>query len=247
MSSFDLSWVQWLLIFGCGLLVGLSKTGIAGISMIAIPVLAHIFGGKLSTGVLLPMLIMADFFAVFYFRQYARWDFLIKLLPWSLAGIMIGTYIGNQINDEQFKLLMGGIIIISIIIMVWRDVKGIQDIPDFWWFSMIMGLLAGFTTMVGNLAGAITAIYFLSMQLPKNTFIGTGAWFYLIVNVLKVPFHIFSWETITLHSFQLNLYILPAIALGAVLGVRIVKYFSNTAYRKFVIAVTLISAALLFV
>ena len=112
--------------------------------------------------------------------------------------------------------------------------------------GMILGLLGGFATMIGNAAGPVMALYLLSMRLPKNQFIGTAAWFFFIINVSKVPFHIYFWETIDLHSFTFDLLMLPAIAAGAVLGIWLVKFFPEKIYRYFIIASTLAAALLLF-
>ena len=100
--------------------------------------------------------------------------------------------------------------------------------------------------MIGNAAGPIMALYLLSMHLPKKVYIGTAAWFFFIINLFKIPFHIFIWETITLNSFIFDLLMLPGIIIGALLGVRIVKLFPEKAYRYFVILTTIVSALLLF-
>jgi uncharacterized membrane protein YfcA len=111
---------------------------------------------------------------------------------------------------------------------------------------MILGLLGGFATMIGNAAGPVMALYLLSMRLPKNSYIGTGAWFFAIVNISKVPFHIFSWKTINLQSFMLDVIMIPAIATGAILGIYLVRFFPEKAYRIFIILTTVLSAFLLF-
>ena len=96
--------------------------------------------------------------------------------------------------------------------------------------------------MVGNLAGSVMAIYLLSLNLLKNEFIGTAAWFFLIINLVKVPFHVYSWETITWDSLFLDLLVLPFIAIGAFLGIQIVKRIPEQIYRRFILAMTIIAA-----
>ena len=246
MEFFDLTPLHWGIIGACGLAIGLSKAGIKGLGMIAIPLMAYVFGGKPSVGIILPMLIFADIMAVYYFRRYAEWECLYPIIPWSLAGIVLGTYIGNQVHDDLFKSMMGVIILVSVLILFWRDYRKITTVPTFPGYTVVIGLAIGFTTMVGNLAGPISTLYFLSLQLPKNRFIGTAAWFFLLINISKVPFHVFSWDTITLQTFSLNLCTFPVIALGAWIGVRIVKYIPEKSYRWFIISVTFISALLLF-
>jgi len=113
-------------------------------------------------------------------------------------------------------------------------------------FSNSIGLLAGFTSMIGNLAGPFSSIYFLAMRLPKNEFIGTAAWLFFAINVFKLPFHIFVWETVTFKSLSLNLLLIPAVVLGFYIGVKLVKFINNEQYRKFILIVTAIGAALIF-
>lgn len=246
LASYDLSTFQWVLFLLCGMLIGMSKTGVPGTSMIVVPLLAMIFGGKPSTGVLLPILVIADAFGVYNYSRHANWKYLLKALPWAFAGIFIALWVGNQVNDVQFKTIMAIIIFAGVALMLWRDrSKNKETIPTHWSFAASLGLLGGFATMMGNAAGSIMAIYLLALRLPKNEYIGTAAWFFFIVNIFKLPLHIFSWKTITVHSVLLDLVTFPAIALGAFLGIQIIKKIPNTSYRYFVIAITVASAFLM--
>ena len=177
-QGIELSVIEWVLIGICGMLIGMSKVGIPGVSMIVVPILAFIFGAKQSTGVLLPILMMADIFGVAYYRRHADWAKVIKVLPWAVVGVLIALWVGEIVNDKQFKNLIAILVFLSIGLMVWQDKrKGSHFFPDKWWFASMMGILGGFATMIGNVAGPVFAIYLLAMHLPKNNFIGTGAWF----------------------------------------------------------------------
>lgn len=240
--SYDLTWMSIGIFMLTGLLVGMSKTGVHGVGMIAVPLLATTFGGKESSGLMLPLLIMADVFGVSYYHRHAEWKYLIKLFPWAILGVLLGTWTGNYIDDQLFRTIMGVIIFASLGIMVWLEKANKETIPDYWWFAMILGIAAGFTTMVGNLAGSTMALYLLSMRLPKNEFIGTAAWFFMAVNWFKVPFHVWSWHTITLNSVLLDLTVLPMIALGAYLGISVIKKVSDQNFRWFIMVMTAIAA-----
>jgi hypothetical protein len=231
----------------CALLIGMSKTGISGAGMAVIPIMAAIFGGKLSTGIVLPLLSMADVFAVSYYHRHANWSYVLRLLPWTILGVFIGIYVGDKINDSVFKDIMGVIVMLSVVILVWRDLKKDIGIPGGILFPAVMGLAGGFATMVGNAAGAIMALYLLSMRLPKNEYIGTGAWFFLIINLFKIPFHILIWGTIYVDTFQFDLVLLPVIAIGAFMGIYIVKVIPEKAYRIFLLLTTAISAIVLII
>lgn len=210
--------------------------------MIAVPILAVLFGGKNSSGIMLPILIMADFFGATYYRKHAQWSHLIKLLPPSIVGVVIGTYVGQYIDDDLFKLIMGIIIFCSIGLLIWLEKSKSTKVPTGLWFAIIIGILLGFTTMVGNLAGAVMTLYLLVMNMPKNKFIGTVAWFFIIINILKIPFHVFVWKTIDWNTILLDLTLLPAVTLGAFLGIKIVKMVSDKNYRYFIIVITVIAS-----
>ena len=248
MVSPDFIIIQWFLLFLCAIFVGMSKVGVPGVSMIVVPTLAIIFGGKSSTGILLPMLMMADIFGVSYYHRHAEWKYLCKMLPWAFAGIGIALWVGQLINDFWFKNIIAILIFVCIGLMIWKDrKKGNNLFPDTWWFAASMGVLGGFATMIGNVAGPIFAIYLLAMHLPKNNFIGTGAWFFLIVNFSKFPLHILIWKTINWDTWSLDILLLPGIALGAFSGILLVKKIPDKTYRSFVIIVTALSAILLLI
>ncbi len=246
LESFQITPSQWLLVVLCAVFVGMAKTGIAGIGMLIVPILAEIFGGRTSTGILLPMLSMADVFAVAYYHRHAEWKYVLRLLPATTIGVLVGMVVGNMVNDKQFQIMMGIIILSGLAIMVWRERKKSVNIPHNWFIASSVGLLGGFSTMIGNAAGPIMSIYLLAMGLPKNKFIGTGAWFYLIMNLFKIPLHIAVWKTIDWHTFTLDLAMLPAIMLGAYLGIRIVHYIPEKPYRIFILAGTALAAIKLF-
>jgi uncharacterized protein len=229
------------------LFIGMSKTGVHGSGMLAVPLLANVFGGQLSSGILLPMLCMADVLGVWYYHRHASWDHLKKLFPSAAAGIILGSITGTFINDRHFKLIMAVVILISVVLMVWLEKRQKGDVPVNKWFSHVVGTAGGFTSMVGNLAGSVMAVYFLSMRLPKNSFIGTTAWFFLVINLFKVPFHVFHWKTITLNAFLMDLTAFPIILAGAVLGVLVVKNLSEKFYRWFLIAMTLAAAIFMLI
>lgn len=240
--SYELSYLSLAMFMLTGMLIGMAKTGVHGMGMIAVPLLASTFGGKDSSGLMLPMLIMADIFGVAYYHRHAEWKYLIKLFPWAIVGVILGTWTGNYIDDQLFRTIMGIIIFVSLGAMVWLERASKDKIPDYWWFAMLLGIVAGFTTMVGNLAGSAMALYLLSMRMPKNQFIGTAAWFFMAVNWFKVPFHIWSWDTISVNSVLLDLMVLPMIAIGAYLGIKVIKKVSDQGFRWFIMIMTAVAA-----
>ena len=245
LQSYNLTALQWIAISFAVFLLGLSKSGIKGIGIILVVILAFVFGEKASTGILLPMLICADILAVIYYNRHADWGIIKKLIPWMIIGVLVGVWVGNDISEYIFKKLMAVIIIVSVIIMFFLEKIKSTEPPKSKLFSSSMGFLAGFTTMIGNLAGPVSNIYFLTMRFPKNEFIGTAAWLFFIINVFKLPFHIFVWKTVSIESLVLNSVLIPAVCIGFFLGVKIVKRISNVNYRRFILIVTAIGGIIM--
>lgn len=247
LTSFNLSPWQWVAIGLAGFILGISKSGIKGIGIIIILILAFVFGEKASTGILLPLLVSADIIAVIYYNRHAQWKYIFKLLPWMVIGVLVGVWVGDDLSEVLFKKLMAIIIIGSVFIMIYNERKKTTKVPTSKWFSGIMGFLAGFATMIGNLAGPISNIYFLAVRFPKNEFIGTIAWLFFIINVFKLPFHYFVWGTISKETLVLNSVLVPLVVIGFFLGAAIVKSVSNVNYRRFILVVTTIGGLIMLI
>lgn len=223
---------------GAALLLGIAKSGIKGLAVLIVTGLALVYGAKESTGILMPLLICGDILAVIYYKRHVKWIYLIKLLPWMVLGVLVGVVLGKDLPEDLFKSGMAVIILISVVIMYYWERKKDRKVPTHWSFAALLGMMAGFTTMVGNLAGAFSNIYFLAIKLPKNEFIGTAAWLFFIINLFKVPFHIWSWGTINRASFQISLSLIPAVIAGFCLGIFLVKKINNDKYRQLILLLT---------
>ena len=235
---FELNLFDFSVVAFCAFLLGISKSGIKGIATLIVTGFALIYGAKNSTGILMPLLLVGDIFAITYYKSYVDWSYIIKLIPWMVFGVLIGVIGGSYISDDLFKYGMVIIILFSVSLMYLMESKKEKKIPKNLIFVSSMGTLAGFTTMVGNLAGAFSNIYFLAMRIPKNTFIGTAAWLFFIINSFKVPFHIWSWGTINESSILKSLELIPFVILGLIFGVILVKKINDNTFRKLILFLT---------
>ena len=216
--------LQWSILAVAAVVLGVSKTGIPGLAILAVTCVAIVLPARQSTGLILPMLIAGDVYGVSYYRQHASWKHLVRLAPWAAVGVLIGTVALGRLNDAQIRPMIGGIVLVLVLCNV-----GLMRRPDLreclsqsYALASAVGILAGFTTMVSNAAGPIMIIYLLAMGLPKNEFLGTSAWFFFLINLFKVPFSA-GLGLITWSSLTLNVILLPGILLGAWLGVRFAK------------------------
>ena len=240
--------IQWFVISISALSIGMSKTGVQGIMLMIVPLMAMAFGAKESTGVILPMLCMADIIAVAYYKRIADWKVVAKLLPTAILGFFLTIGVDNMIPNGQFRQLMGWTLMLALIVMIWSEIFGKENRwMKKWWYAAIFGLLGGFTTMIGNAAGPVMSVYLLSMRKEKMEYIGINAWFFLVVNLLKVPLQAFVWDNITWDSLQLNLVMLPVIGIGSLIGIRIVKLLPEKIFRRFIQIVTILSVILMII
>ena len=244
-SSFEITTTAWALAFTAAIVLGISKAGIKGIAIIIVTLMALAFGAKRSTGLIVPLLIIGDIFAVIYYNRHTQWKYILRFLPWMMAGVLIGVLIGKDLDEATFKIGMAIIILGSVVLMYWWDRRKSKVVPTHWAFAGFMGVMAGITTMIGNLAGAFSNIFFLAVRLPKNQFIGTAAWLFFIINLFKLPFHIWSWGTITPDTLLINLKLVPGIAIGLFVGVRLVKIIKDDFYRKMILVLTALGAILI--
>jgi uncharacterized membrane protein YfcA len=215
---------QWALVVLGAFLVGVSKTGIAGIGILFVAIFANVMPARQATGFVLPLLVFGDVIAVASYRQHTVWRHLWRLFPWTALGVILGTLALGRLDDAATRRLVGGIIVAMSGLHVWRKLRarrGRQDedlvaqAPP--WFAVATGVLAGFTTQVANAAGPVMILYLLAMRLPKMEFLGTGAVFFLCLNLFKAPF-MAGLGMITVASFRTNVMLAPAVVAGALVG-----------------------------
>ena len=192
--------------------IGISKSGFPGISMFHVVVYAFVFGTIESTGILLPMLVVGDCIAIFIFGRKAVWPQVRRLLPPTLFGVLVGWLMMGRLDEVVFRKMVGAIILTLAGLQLGRSWRPtwFDSVPDKQWFAVTLGFLAGVTTMLANAAGPVVALYLLSVRLPKLELIGTSAWLFLVLNLVKLPF-----------SYNLGLINFSTLSIGAALAVGI--------------------------
>ena len=228
-------------------LLGIAKSGVKGIAVFIVVLFVYAYDAKASTGILMPLLICGDIFAILYYKKYAHWQYVFQLIPWMALGVVLGTFGGNFLDESTFKVAMAGLILLTTCFLFYSEKKPPKNIPSHWGFAGTLGVLGGFTTMIGNLAGAVTNIYFLAMRVPKNVFIGTSAYVFFIINLFKLPFHIWVWKTIDSGSLMTSISFLPFLIAGLCVGVRLVDKINDKSYRKLILGLTTIGALVLLI
>ena len=235
---------QIVILCVCALLIGVNKTALPGIGILPVVLLADTFDSRLSTGMQLLMLAWTDIMAVIYFRRSADWRIILRLLPWSLLGLGIGWWVLGYIppeNNAAMKLLIGWIVIGLLVLNFVRKRLDPEKIPSGIIPSAFYGSLMGSTTMLANAAGPVSAIYLLSMKLPKEQYMGSGAWLFLIVNWIKVPMFWYQGR-ITREVLLTDLWMIPLLILGGFLGIVLFKRLPQKLFENIVMILVVVAA-----
>jgi uncharacterized membrane protein YfcA len=228
------------------LLVGFSKTAVSGANTVSLAIFAAVLPARASTGVLLPILIVGDVLAVLTYRRHAHWPTLWRLFPAVAAGVVVGTVFLMRADDAMVRTSIGAILLLMAGVTVWRRRKAeAENDPDAVTTrtgrvrARSYGVLGGFTTMVANAGGPVMSMYLLSAGFRKLGFLGTSAFFFLIVNVSKVPFSV-GLGLIDGHSLLLDAALAVFVLPGALLGKWAVDRINQRLFEQLVIAATVL-------
>lgn len=225
------------------LLVGVSKTGVAGLGILIAAIFANIMPARQATGFVLPMLVCGDLIAVATYRQHADWRQVLRLLPWTVPGVLLGYFALGWLTDREARVLIGVLILVLLLWQVVRrrpsssrpsEARGGKVGVAF------LGLGAGFTTLVANAAGPLMTLYLLAQRLPKLQFVGTAAVFFMLLNLFKLPFMI-SLGLVNRESLLGNLALLPAVALGAWLGAFLLRKLPQRRFEQVALLLSLVA------
>ena len=228
------------------ILVGVAKTGVSGLSILVVPLIAMVFPAKESVGALLPMLIAGDIFAVIYYRHHAQWGQMIKLVPGVAIGMLVGGLFLGQLNNESMRIFLGCFVLLLLILEGGARYLNTDKFQRWRTFAVLIGIMVGFGTTVGNSAGPIMGIYLLMMGLDKKQFMGTVAWFFLIINTSKIPIFVFH-EMIGVDTIKFFACMLPFIIIGTYLGRKLLMVLSQKIFNYLVLFFAALSALWLIV
>ncbi|HEY5778530.1 MAG TPA: sulfite exporter TauE/SafE family protein [Terrimicrobiaceae bacterium] len=240
---YDLTLVDWVLAVLAAICIGMAKAGFGGLGMLAILIMARVLPARESTGAILPMLILADIFAVYTYRRHAKGGLVLRMLPPAAAGIVCGWLLMPHIPAQVFAPLIGWLTLALIaLVLLQKFAPRLMNLavehPGIAW---PFGWLAGSTTMIANAAGPVMTIYLLACRLPKFEFVGTAAWFFFAINLLKVPFSA-SLGLINSASLTLNLWLAPAVIAGLVAGRWMLGKINQAVFEWLMIVFSLLGA-----
>lgn len=238
----------WVVLAVAAVAIGLAKTAIPGGGILPVALFAAVLPARTSTAALLLLLIVGDMFALIAYRRHAHWPTLLRLAPAVVAGLVAGFAFLALGDDSIVRRAIGIILLAMIAVTLWRRRRQNRTDAAAADHGLVVastyGALAGFTTMVANAAGPVMSMYFLAMRTPVQVFLGTSAWFFAIVNIVKVPFlagiGLFSGPVLLMDAV-----LVPLVVIGALIGVRVARRMKQRVFDRIVIGLTIVGAVYL--
>ena len=234
----------WVLLGVAAATIGISKTALPGASILAIALFAAVLPARTSTAAMLLLLIVGDVFALVAYRRHAHWPTLLRLAPAVVLGLLVGFAFLALAGDGAVRRAIGVILLLMIAVTLWRRSRPPRPEASGLAVSAAYGTLGGFTTMVANAGGPVMSMYFLATRTQVQVFLGTSAWFFAIVNLVKVPFlaglGLFGGTVLLM-----DLVLAPLVVLGALLGLRLARRMPQQLFDRIVIVLTVLGAVYL--
>lgn len=244
------STAAWVALAICALMVGVSKTALPGLATVPVTVAALLLPARSSTTVILILFLVGDIWAVSAYRQNVAWKTLLRLIPSVLIGVALGALFLGSVSDSVMKKAIGIILLaltsFTVLVMRRTDPKTLRTRfgkPSTRWFY---GTLGGFTTMTANSGGPAINLYFLASGFPVKRFIATQAWFFFVVNLIKVPFQI-GVGLMTKNTVFLALSLIPFVLVGCWAGIKLADRIPQKAFDAIIIVLTFVTSLMLVV
>ncbi|MDO5286220.1 MAG: sulfite exporter TauE/SafE family protein [Actinomycetia bacterium] len=231
------------------LIVGISKTSVGGLGAVAVALFANLMPAKESTAAILLLLIIGDLVAVRTYYADTDWRMLRRLLPAVLPGIVLGALFLRVVPEASMRTALGLILLVMVSLQLWQRRRRSASTGEHQLhpgYAVLTGVGAGFATMAANSAGPVMAMYLLAARVDKARFIGTSAWYFMLVNLSKVPFSAFL-GLYHVSTLWLTLVLLPVVLLGTWLGRLLVHRLSQTSFERFTLVASTLAAVSLLV
>lgn len=232
----------------CVFLYGFSKTAMPVAGVLAGPLLAAALGATTASGFIMPLLLIGDFFALARYRQHANWPLIIKLIPGVLVGIVLTAVLFKYVEAHTLDRIIGVLILVSVLLEVWRRrfPKPDDAVTPNRLAVGFFGTLAGMTTMAANAGGTAMTLYLINMRVAMLAFMGTFAWFFFVLNLLKVPFLV-GLGFLNSDTLRADLWFIPVVVVGALVGYWTFRRMNERVFTTVALALSAVASVFLIV
>ncbi len=229
-------------------LIGLSKGGLGGTAgALATPMMALVLPANEVIGLILPILMLADIFAVAL--HWGRWNskLVLLLIPGAIAGVTIGTFFITNAPTEMLQTLLGIIVLIFALYKIFeRRILGSITYQSRNWHGLIAGTVTGFSSALAHTGGPPVSIYLLMQRVTPAIFIATSALFFFILNWIKVPYYFYA-QLFDFDRLRQLVWVLWLVPVGVWLGRWAAYRVNRQTFEKIIVGLLIVNAVLLIV
>ncbi len=224
-------------------LYGLSKTSMPVAGVLAGPMLAASLGVTTASGFIMPLLLVGDLFALARYRQHANWPLMLKLVPGVMVGIVLTAALFRFVDTVTLGRIVGVLILTSVLLEIWRRRNPREESAGSprWASVAFFGTLAGMTSMAANSGSTALTLYLINMRVSMLAFMGTFAWFFFFLNLLKVPFLV-GLGFLNVDTLIADLWFLPVVVAGALFGYTLFRRMNEQVFTAIALALSAVAS-----
>ena len=225
------------LVLCAGFIMGLDKGGIKPVGVVSMFLITTIVSPAEMLGILAPLLLIGEVYPAFHYRKSRQRAAVHAVMPWVFLGLAAGGIIGRHMDAHGFSIVIAIFILLMALLLTFSEF-GHLDFPQQadGAMTVILGFLAGLSSILGNAAGAVTNLYFLHKTDSKNAFLGSGSYLYIFINLIKIVIYLLFWSVFSRISLLFSLIMLPALLAGVIAATLIIRIVPEKVYRMLVIA-----------
>ena len=232
-------------------LYGFSKTAMPVAGVLAGPLLAATLGATAASGLMVPLLVLGDLFALARYRQHADWGLIRRLVPGVLLGFAITAVLFRVLPVSVLGRIIGVLILASLALEMWRrrtEGESHRELAPMTSRTGIafFGTLAGMTTMAANAGGTAMTLYLVKMRVSMLAFMGTSAWFFFVLNLIKIPI-IGGLGFITRDTLVADLWLAPVLVMGVFVGIAVFNRMNERVFTAVALGLSGVAALWLII
>ncbi|MBT4137681.1 MAG: sulfite exporter TauE/SafE family protein [Candidatus Latescibacteria bacterium] len=222
-----------------GFLVGVMRAGFGGgVGVVAAPIMALVIPAKLTLGVILPLSLATDVISVRYYWGHWVGQHVRALLPGMIVGVLLGGGILDVIPEEWFRRILGALACVFAFLQVFKD-RILSDVKPLGFGARVgVGIVLGVVSSLVHAGGVVLMLYLLPQGLSGRTFVATAWLFGVILNAMKLVLYL-SLGIINSQSLMMDVWLLPVLALGALVGIVMNKHLSPLWFNRIVLVLVL--------
>lgn len=228
--------LEILLMLAVGIGIGFSLMGMST-SVLFSPIIVSIYGSRLGNGIMFIPFLIADFYVSYLYRKNFDKKIVLKLLPFSVTGMIVASIFANSISEEIFRKIIAIIIVFASILFFLKKYE--DKLSKLSW---LFGVFGGASSYLANVSGPIFNVYLLSYKQRETDFIGTRAIFFTTLNIFKFFMYLFIFKNINTFTLIRGSIAIPTIFLGVFLAKQLLKRMDQKIFSLIIVLLGLIVA-----